>query len=474
MKFGTSLSARVLAAVVLAVCAQVTLAQQCDTCHSTEVNQWAASRHADTQTDVAGELSDAWSGLEPNDVIHGPDAEDCIDCHAPTAVLTNGGMSEVQALGYFFTTSNGKFDASTSAANTSAWPQVGCTTCHFVRANHPTAVPGGLVSFNSQTAQYAHMAGTNQLCGQCHGSLRFANTDHRLYDAWAASKHGNTQADVASELSEEHVGDTPYDLIYGPNAENCIACHAPTAVTITGGDEVTALDYFFTTTDWSFTTETTSAHKDEWPSVGCTACHNPHNPGALSYFNSSTLEYETMTSSDELCGQCHGNLRFADTDHLSYNIRIGTGGVGVPDQQLMPDVSCTDCHMHPSDVDGSNSVMSGGHSWAVTVPEANGGSTISCLLCHTNSDAATISSMIDGWKAEFQALDTLASANVAKAAAALQGVEDPTLQAALAEAQENLIYAESDESGGVHNHPYLMALLQDANQKALSIPVAEH
>lgn len=336
--------------------------------------------------------------------------------------------------------------------------------------NHPTA-PGSLALFNSQTARYVHPASASELCGQCHGSLHFPGTDHRLYDAWAASKHAKTQADVARELSQNRLGETPFDLMFGPNGENCIACHAPTAVLTTGGDEATALDYFFTTTDDAFATNTVSTHSDEWPSVGCTACHDPHTPGTLSYFNSATLEYEAMTNSTQLCGQCHGNLRFSGTDHLSYNILKGTGGIGVPDRQFMPEVTCTDCHMHRSDVDGSNSKMFGGHTWAITVPEANGQRTVFCVRCHTDADPQVEVMLIDRWKTEFQSLDATASTNVARAAAVLQGTQNAAWQAALAEAQHNLTYAESDESGGFHNHPYLMALLKDANAKALTIPI---
>jgi hypothetical protein len=412
-------------------------------------------------------LSQSHPGEDPAGVVQG---EDCIACHGPTSVQVNGGMSEGQALGYFFSTTNGLFSDTTAATNTGVWPHVSCTTCHFVPTNH-TTVPSSLVFFDSQRARYVHMPSASQLCGQCHGSLHFPDTDHRIYDAWAGSKHANTQAHIAGELSLNWVGGTPYDVIYGPDAENCIACHAPTAVVTTGGDEATALDYFFSTTGFAFTTNTVSAHSDEWPGVGCAACHNPHDPGKLSYFNSSTLNYEVMTNSVQLCGQCHGNLRFPGTDHLSYNILKGTGGIGVPDQQLMPEVSCTDCHMHSSGVDGSKSKQSGGHSWAITVPEPGGQSTVSCILCHTEADPVDAKLIIDDWKSEFQNLDATAAANVARAAAAMQDVQNPALQAALAEAQYNLAYAEHDESGGFHNHPYLMALLQDANQKALSIPL---
>ncbi len=79
--------------------------------------------------------------------------------------------------------------------------------------------------------------------------------------------------------------------------------------------------------------------------------------------------------------------------------------------------------------------------------------------------------IIDSWKTEFQALDATASANAARAAAAMQGRQNQAFQATLAEAQHNLTYAESDKTGGCHNHLYLIALLEDANEKALSIPI---
>ena len=465
----TALALMVVAAAVAlglgihrAIPAQSTL--NCQACHGDVYDQWAASKHADTQADVAGELADARAGQTPDEVLHGQGAEDCIACHSPTAIAANGGLSETQALSYFFTTADGKFTKDTAAAHTADWPHVACTAFHNVPSNHPASMPT-LALFNSQAGQYVSVDSASQLCGQCHGNLHFADTDHLTYNAWTTSKHSRTQTDVADELSSEHAGQTPDQV-----TEDCIACHAPTAVLANGGmSETQALSYFFTTADGKFTGNTAAAHSSEWPNVACTTCHNQHNPGQPAYFNDSTKKYQTMKSSEELCGQCHGNLRFADTDHLSYNIESGTGGVGVPDQQTMPGISCTDCHMFVSSVDGSNSSMFHGHSWAITVQEADGQSTTSCTHCHADLDTAKSNETINKWKAEFQTLDSTAQENVAKAAEAMKGVQDKALQAKLAEAQHNLTYAESDESGGFHNHKYLMALLKDANGKALEI-----
>lgn len=450
--------------LLLATCVRIASAQ-CSDCHADIFTKWSGGVHANTQTDVANELGRSDVGLTPAGVIQ---AEDCLACHGPTAVQANGVMSESQALGYFFTTSNGLFSASTVATNSADWPHLECIACHNVPGNHPTTLPA-LALFNSQTRQYVAAGNASALCGQCHGNLHFPATDHLIYNAWTNSSHAHTQTAVAGELSQSHAGQSPAAVTTG---ENCIACHAPTAVLANGRmSEGQALGYFFTTTNGQFTADTVSAHDSEWPAVACTACHDPHDPKKLSYFNSATSQYQSLTNSAQLCGQCHGNLRFPGTDHLSYNILTGTGGIGVTNQQTMAGVTCTDCHMFTSAADGSNSKSFHGHTWAITVSEAGGASTTSCTACHATMDTAAANASIATSKAEFQALDATVQANVARAAAAMQGVQNPTWLAALQEAQHNLTYAESDESRGFHNHKYLMALLNDANAKALSLPI---
>ena len=435
-----------------------------DTDHLT-YNDWTASKHAKTQDDVASELGEERAGQTPDEVVNGNDAEDCIACHAPTAVLANGGMSATEALDYFFTTSDGKFTADAATAHSSEWPDVSCLACHDQHRPQRPAF------FNPVTKEHEPMENATVLCGQCHGDLRFPDTDHLTYNAWTTSKHAKTQDDVASELGEERAGQTPDEVVNGNDAEDCIACHAPTAVLANGGMSATeALDYFFTTSDGKFTADAATTHSSEWPDVSCLACHDQHNPDSPAYFNSETKAYEPMENADDLCGQCHGDLRFPDTDHLSYNILSGTGGIGVPDLQTEPDATCTDCHMFVSDEDGGNSSMYHGHSWSIAVQEADGKSITSCTQCHDDIDTAQkADDLIKKWQNSFKALDETAQQNVAAATDAMQNVQNETLQSKLEEAQHNLSYAESDESGGYHNHKYLMSLLQDANDKALEI-----
>ena len=440
-------------------------AAQCTDCHGDVYANWGAGVHAKTQTDVATELGQSHPGETPAAVIA---AEDCIACHSPTTVLANGGMSESQALSYFFTTTNGTFTTNTTAANAAFWPHLECAACHNVPGDHPDTMPT-LALFSSQTRQYVPIATASALCGQCHGNLQFYDTDHLIYNAWTNSGHAKTQTDVATELSQSHPGETPASVTAG---ENCVACHAPTAVLANGGmTESQALGYFFTTSNGQFTANTVSTQLAEWPAVSCTACHDPHNPKGPSYFNSATGQYQTLTNSALLCGQCHGDLRFPDTDHLSYNLETGTGGVGITNQLTMPGATCTDCHMYTSTQDGTLSLSYHGHSWAITIQEPGGQSISSCTACHPTMDAQAANTAITNWQSEFQAFDAVVQANVASATAAIQGNQDPNWRAALDEAQHNLTYAESDESSGFHNHYYLMALLNDANAKALSLPI---
>ena len=440
----------------------------CSQCHGQIQTLVSGTHHADSQDDVASELAEERAGETPHEVLTGNDPEDCIACHGPRAVTADGGMTEEQALAYFFTTEGGKFTANTVSAHPDEWTHVMCLSCHETDNDHPSTVPV-LALFDARTAQYVPMAGVSGLCGQCHGSLRFAGTDHLTHDAWLTSKHSETQQDVADELAEERAGETPHEVLYGDDPENCIACHGPTAVLANGGmSEEAALGYFFGAEGGTFHAGTSPAHADQWPDVSCAACHNPHSPEGPSYFNSSTKQYEPLTDATQLCGRCHGSLRFPGTDHLSYDVRTGTGGIGVADQITMPGATCTDCHMYASDEDESNSSMYHGHSFAITVQE-NGGSTTSCTRCHPSRITAVAEQVIADYQSEFETLHTTTAANVEAAAAALEGSTDQALLDKLEEAQHNLEFAEGDESGGFHNHKYLMALLNDANARAQEI-----
>ncbi len=439
----------------------------CSQCHKTENNHWLQSRHANTQNDVAGELAEEWAGLPPDSVIFGQDAEDCVACHGATAITANGGMSEVQTMGYFFSTTNGLYTDSTRAIHTDEWPHNACVTCHDVPGDHPATKPR-LAIFHSPTAQYDSVKNASILCGQCHGTLRFPATDHRRLDAWQISKHGHGgQDDVAGELAEEFAGSTPEEVI---GEENCIACHASTSVLLNDGiSEADALDLFFTTENGVFTENTVSQNTGKWPEVACTSCHNQHNPEEISYFNSDTKKYEVLSSSQELCGKCHGNLRIPDTDHLSYNIAQGTGGLGVKDAQTMPGIKCVDCHMHTSDVEDTNASMYAGHLWATFVKEKDGTESSSCTSCHSSMDAKAARLVVQRWQSEYSNLDSIANVKVTEADSLLTGSSDSIKINMLREAKFNLAFAEGDESAGVHNHNYTISLLNDAIQKATSI-----
>ncbi len=448
--------------------AQSTL--NCQLCHSAVKTAWLNGRHAQTQNDVAGELAANWIGQTPDSVINGSAAENCVACHSPIAVAILGGMTEVQVMDHFFSTTGGMYTDSTHAVDTANWPHVACTSCHNVPSNHPASLPTFAI-FNSTTAKYDSVASVSALCGQCHGTLRFQDTDHRVFDAWKMSRHGHGgQADVAGELASSWAGKSPNDVINGPDAENCVACHAPTAILMNGGmTPVQVLTKFFTTSGGMFTDSTTTADSAEWPDVACITCHNPHTPEAISYFNTDSSSYQVMGSSGQLCGQCHGNLRFPGTDHLTYNIESGTGAIGVPDQVTMPGVQCVDCHMHRGTADGTNSLMYGGHRWSPFIVEPDSTTSASCTSCHAGMNADSAKAQVAKWKGEFAALDSVAHIRIASADSFMSGKTDSVKLFYLNEAHHNLAFAESDEGGGFHNHNYSMALLNDAVSKSEAI-----
>jgi hypothetical protein len=454
-----------------AVAAPMVLAQpvsDCLPCHEHYGSMmWPTNPHSHTQDHVAQELAANWAGQRPDSVISGTAAEDCIACHAPRAVTIAGGMSETQAMGYFFSTTNGCYTDSTRSAHSDSWPNVTCVSCHQMPPLHPENMPT-LAIYNSVTAQYESVTGVSALCGQCHGGLRFAETDHQLYAGWKESTHGHRgQQDVAGELAGSWAGSTPADVTTGPDAENCIACHAPTTTKLAGGiTEAEVLGRFFTTTGGTFTANTAPADTTNWPDVACNTCHDPHQPDSIAVFNSTTRAYQYFASRNEQCGQCHGNLKFPGTDHLSYNVESGTGGIGVPDGHMMPGVQCVDCHMHRNDADGMNSTVYEGHRWSVFIHEPNGSVTSACTACHTDMTAAAAQTTVDNWRTEYDQTRTNAEALVAAADSAVQGSTDSTRIRNAAEADRNLALAQGDESGGAHNHTYVMALLDDAIAKS--------
>jgi hypothetical protein len=472
MRRNTSIHRFLLVIAVLLCLSQSTMAQSklpCQLCHATEKADWSNGRHANTQADVAGELAANWQGQRPDSVINGSAAENCVDCHGPVAVTTGTGMSEVQVMGHFFTTTGGVYTASTASADTLNWPHVTCVTCHNVPGDHPSTMPV-ISKFNSTTAHYDSTATSSVLCGQCHGTLRFADTDHRIFDAWKLSKHGHGgQRDLAGELAVSWAGQRPDSVINGSQAENCIACHAPSSVPQKGTlTEVDVLKRYFTTTGGLFTASTTTSDTVHWPDMACNSCHNPHNPGQISYYNCSTKTYQVMTA-DSLCGQCHGSLRFSETDHRSFDLEKGTGAVGVPDKITMPGAGCVDCHMGKSDVDGTNSLMYKGHRWTPIVKEPDGSSFASCTKCHASMTADLARAQIDVWKAEYATLDSVANALLAKADSVATTQHDSAKIRLVAAAQHNLNMAETDESGGFHNHLYSVALLKDVAARASAV-----
>ena len=113
--------------------------------------------------------------------------------------------------------------------------------------------------------------------------------------------------------------------------------------------------------------------------------------------------------------------------------------------------------------------MKHGHSWSIFVDEPDGTTTASCSQCHGSLSTDGAREQITAWQDSFEALHGTVAGDVERAVEAMNGVDDAGLQATLEAATADLVLAEGDESGGFHNHDYLMALLEDAGEKAREI-----
>jgi len=138
----------------------------------------------------------------------------------------------------------------------------------------------------------------------------------------------------------------------------------------------------------------------------------------------------------------------------------------VPNQVTMPGATCVSCHMVKTDIDGTNSLMYKGHTWSNFIKEPDGTTVASCSSCHPDMLVTGAQALVEVWKQEYNTLDSIADAKVTAADTVVLAGTDTTKVRYLAEAHFNLQYAESDESGGFHNHKYLVALLNDAASKA--------
>jgi hypothetical protein len=217
------------------------------------------------------------------------------------------------------------------------WDGVNCIVCHDQHTLE-------LALFNG-TAREEPVESITDLCGACHGGSEY----HPIYDDWKESGHANTYR------------------VFTANTY-CAHCMSPMQA---GSEAVQA--------------ERNTISEENWTSVGCIVCHDPHiaNSETLLLYNGSA--YVSMADTDELCGSCHtmGDATIGDEPHHpQLEMRTGTGGIGILDIPFMGMVDCNVCHMYEAN-----------HSFEPHME--------ACLECHdVYKDADDVQERVDKVKEE--------------------------------------------------------------------------
>jgi len=451
---------------------------------------------------------------------HYEGAQDCSTCHAvilTTAELTDHAQAFTNAL---FVAEGGQTNPSclachtvgyrlptgfTNALKTPLLEAVQCENCHGPAASH-AANPG-----DPTVIPQVELAA--QVCGGCHSAqyapASVAATHAPYFEDWSASPHAAVVPDALSAMSSAvtnisscgrcHSGSARLALIEGENPSltltndfdmpiTCAVCHDPHARHVWTNVLAGVI---------SFTNQLT----------GNVALITNNALGAV-YTNqlfcalSSTNDF-VLTTSDtfsntynpniNVCAQCHNDRGSAWTDtsqspHESpqYNIMLGTVGQlqtgpspGYPSTHSRLEMQCAECHMQTTN--GSS-----GHTFAVASYQL-------CYRCHDNPQLLvqfvtnTIAGEIQQTKSYLNLWATYTapvSTNAALAAMAQKygdlaweyttpgtlstGTTGPsTTEEALIPdnikmARFDLYLVYYDGSFGVHNGPYDIELLENA------------
>jgi hypothetical protein len=151
-----------------------------------------------------------------------------------------------------------------------------------------------------------------------------------------------------------------------------------------------------------------------------------------------------------------GDAELGDSPHHPQKeVREGKAGYGVEDVDYMPDVTCSECHMHE-----------GSHSLSADII-ALGCAESSCHSSKTNESAQE---EIDTTKEEFDVLFELAEINITKMEEAREAADEAgTWNNSLNDTYDIAVFnfhLADDGSHGNHNPEYVKALLTLANDNA--------
>ncbi len=435
---------------------------KCGSCHSNVSDVWVTTPHATIfQRGIDGEVPGFSAGRERTSTTGLADVD-----------LESGSYFSLKASeGYEFPSvlEPGNFDS--LVANHPALAQVatvGCESCHGAGSLH-RASPGDK---NLLKVSY-----TSESCASCHDAARPSAQFHSF------RRSGHIDA-VWSNSFMNRDGSNSLD--------DCVRCHDGRAyVNFTKGEGTnTSSDVYGPLTHVTVT---------------CEACHDPHQgglrkaPAAADTLAGGFAYDPSIFGAGETCTDCHKFRRdgYYEVMNTDIYVRFGPHYAGATDVALgkggyefdteMPTSlahlhqgnACVDCHMATAGGDFRN--LLGDHSWKMTYTDDQNNTrdlVESCVSCHGG-----ITSFKDIMGADYNMTGVVqpfvdeVKDLMTQLATALPPVGEPTINwqeidndnTDMKGAYWNYRYVYGDQSLGIHNPKYVVALLQKSIESVTNV-----
>jgi hypothetical protein len=293
-----------------------------------------------------------------------------------------------------------------------------CLTCHnlalksAVTGDYSLSKHGTSGTFYSGSPTVVEYAGGRVSCAKCHSHEGFVQTVHTGLDTVAAT-------------------------IPLPQNIQCKTCH----------DFHATLDFDDDGPDYAIrTASAVNLLMDDTKTIDfknnsnlCANCHQPRTPGPVDDGAGNAM----VTS--KFYGPHHGPQSTVLEGIGGYEV---AGSIDYPASQSThrKAASCTSCHMH-----ASTEIGEGGHTWNVPFG--------ACTTCHP--DATDFD--VNGKQTEIRNLITELEQKLTSAGLLVDGSPNPgSYPVDQVGALYNYETMKDDRSDGVHNYPYIVALLQNS------------
>jgi len=323
-------------------------------------------------------------------------------------------------------------NAANPGSSNPAWTKdgIGCEACHGPGEGHVSGMGDASKIVSSKEAD---------ICGQCHsGVLSPENNwiegyrpgmqlssmegvqlisidpdktppepgpNQRLsYNMWMASRHSKSISRVIDNSQA-----TP----------DCYSCHSAEGFAARREDKTVDI-----------------AEKEDFHSLTCVACHNPHG---------SDIASQLVMEPEELCSSCHSQRA----------VLQGKGAKGIEHtRNFHSAVECASCHMTES-----NHLMRILRPDDPDIPESRADT---CTACHIDNNRETRAKQLPDWQAWYDETMDPIQADLDAIDAALKEKPDllnDALKAKLGDVRSNLMIIIRDRSRGAHNLDYSLEIM---------------